>query len=82
MNTSRHDKSHYYAMNTRTATVTGGLSITLELVQRYLPSNYEARENKDGSIIIEGTDSHGWTLDGYVIPRLASGLIAAQEVPA
>jgi hypothetical protein len=30
--------------------------------------------------VIGGYDDHGWTLDGYVIPRLASGLIGAREV--
>ena len=31
-------------------------------------------------ITIFGTDSAGWTLDDYVIPRLASGMIYATEV--
>lgn len=30
--------------------------------------------------VIEGEDSHGWTLDGYVIPRYASGLIGCEEI--
>jgi hypothetical protein len=30
--------------------------------------------------VIEGCDSAGWTLDGYVIPRYASGLIWAEEI--
>lgn len=30
--------------------------------------------------VIEGRDAHGWTLDGYVIPRYASGLIFAEEI--
>jgi hypothetical protein len=64
----------------RRAIVTGGLSVNLDLVKRYLPSNYQATEGPDG-IVIEGSDNAGWTLDGYVIPRLASGLIAAEEVP-
>lgn len=29
--------------------------------------------------VIEGEDNAGWTLDGYVIPRLASGMIYATE---
>jgi hypothetical protein len=53
---------------------------TIETVRAYLPANYSASEGETGMIIIEGTDSHGWTLDGYVIPRLASGLIHAVEV--
>jgi len=53
--------------------------IHLEVVRRYLPSNYTA--DSDGAdIFIHGTDNAGWTLDGYVIPRLASGLYFAKEV--
>jgi hypothetical protein len=29
--------------------------------------------------VIGGEDARGWTLDGYVIPRLASGLLFADE---
>jgi hypothetical protein len=52
----------------------------LDVVQDYLPTNYKAFEVPQG-ILIAGYDDHGWTLDGYVIPRLASGLIAAKEIP-
>jgi len=31
-------------------------------------------------LIIAGADRDGWTLDSYVIPRLASGLFHAREV--
>lgn len=31
-------------------------------------------------LVIRGYDSCGWTLDGYVIPRLASGMHFAEEV--
>ena len=51
----------------------------LSRVERFLPSNYTAQEVTEG-ILLTGTDSAGWTLDGYVIPRLASGLIFAREV--
>jgi hypothetical protein len=69
----------------RYAIVTGGLNATLEVVRDYLPNNYTAemvynQDHPRGVIFIKGTDDHGWTLDGYVIPRLASGLIAAKEV--
>ncbi len=66
----------------RTAVVNGGLRASLSQVRAYLPSNYEAAQNPydDHEIVITGRDDHGWTLDGYVIPRLASGLIAAREV--
>lgn len=55
---------------------------SLETVRAYLPSNYRAESNLFDSIIIEGEDDAGWTLDGYVIPRLASGWIMAQEIPS
>lgn len=51
----------------------------LARVQRFLPSNYSASLTRTECILIEGTDSHGWTLDAYVLPRLASGLISAVE---
>lgn len=30
--------------------------------------------------VIQGKDVAGWTLDGYVIPRYASGLVWAEEI--
>lgn len=51
----------------------------IERVRRYLPSNYEANWHL-GAIWITGHDVAGWTLDGYVLPRLASGLVFADEV--
>ena len=48
-------------------------------VQDYLPSNYTATSTDDG-ILISGHDRFGWTLDGYVLPRLGSALIAGKEV--
>lgn len=56
-----------------------------ETVTCYLPRNYSVTKTVTASlqcryIVIEGEDNHGWTLDGYVIPRLASGLIHAEEV--
>jgi len=59
----------------------------LETVRAYLPANYHAApaetQNAHGGnrVSIWGTDDAGWTLDGYVIPRLGSGLIWAREVP-
>ena len=66
----------------RTAIITSPDS-TLEQVQAYMPDNYQAREVT--VIVIEGEDGGtgalgGWTLDGYVIPRLASGLHHGTEV--
>jgi len=53
----------------------------LATIRRYLPSNYEA-DCDGGDIWISGVDNAGWTLDDYVIPRLASGLYRAEEVTA
>lgn len=50
-----------------------------ETVEKYLPSNYKITYYHDDAIGIEGVDNAGWTLDGYVIPRLASGLITCRE---
>ena len=37
-------------------------------------------ERRKLAFVIEGEDSAGWTLDSYVIPRLGSGLIFADEI--
>lgn len=66
-------------MEIRTAIVTSDSA--LETIQRYLPGNYKAVEFSD-AIVIVGADNAGWTLDGYVLPRLASGLHFAQETIA
>lgn len=66
--------------------------VELDRVQRYLPSNYQAAEKVvldpynaevplSKQIVIFGYDNAGWTLDNYVIPRLASGMIFATETP-
>lgn len=53
----------------------------------YLPDNYkiihEERPIAEGyrpEFVIQGEDKAGWTLDGYVIPRYASGLIHVEEI--
>lgn len=70
---------------TRTAQVRGR-DATLDSVKAYLPRNYRAVEEGQDEvgrfILIEGEDHCGWTLDGYVIPRLASALLFAAEVGA
>jgi hypothetical protein len=53
---------------------------TLTEVQAYMPGNYTAVADEGETIVIEGHDNAGWTLEDYVIPRLASGLISAREV--
>jgi len=67
-------------------------AISEEHVQNYLPQGYNAKIEYVGKelhesrrslrIVIRGYDIAGWTLDDYVIPRLASGLIVAVEVSA
>jgi hypothetical protein len=70
----------------RFAVVRGARSV--HEVEAYLPDNYAPMEAFETApsraliVIIGGVDRAGWTLDGYVIPRLASGLIAAKEIPA
>ena len=84
-------------MSTRTAEVYIHGNVTPEVVAAYLPANYKIVEVVTGTlketeeysgtagkpckVIISGIDNHGWTLDGYVIPRLGSGMIAAKEIP-
>jgi hypothetical protein len=52
----------------------------LKTVKRYLPQNYKAYETRPGLILIYGDDFAGYTMQGYVLPRLGSGLIAAREL--
>ena len=59
------------------ATRVGWGSDPIKVVQEYLPRGYEARL-EGSAIIIEGEDNAGWTMEGYVIPRLASGMIYAR----
>ncbi len=51
-------------------------------VAQYLPNNFTVlgRTLDNRGTIIVGVDDHGWTLDQYVIPRLASGMIHCEEV--
>lgn len=67
-----------------TVKVRPGIDLEAELrrVSAYLPNNYSGAILRPGEIDICGIDHAGWTLDGYVIPRLASGLIIAKEVTA
>jgi len=50
-----------------------------EQVEPYLPGNYTVSVVAD-RVVVSGVDRAGWTLDGYVIPRLGSGLIVAKEI--
>jgi hypothetical protein len=62
-------------------------------VEAYLPDNYKivyeyvSMDERDARTkttpnrwVVEGEDVAGWTLDGYVIPRYASGLIGCEEI--
>jgi hypothetical protein len=49
-------------------------------IAAYLPSRYKVVEVTDTDTIIEGEDFCGWTLDGYVIPRLGSGWYGCEEI--
>ena len=68
---------------------------TLDRIAAFLPGNYRVagwrwdrravpagRGNDPARWVafITGEDDAGWTLDDYVLPRLASGLIFAYEV--
>jgi hypothetical protein len=52
-----------------------------ERVTAYLPWNYRVMPGfgMPGKVAICGVDLDGWTLDGYVLPRLASGLMVGVE---
>lgn len=62
----------------RIAHVTNGKDA--RTVWAYLPRNYAIMSGIDGEYLIAGHDHCGWTLDDYVIPRMASGLIWVKEV--
>lgn len=53
---------------------------TDKAIAAYLPSRYKVVEVTDEYTIIEGEDFLGWTLDGYVIPRLGSGWYHCEEI--
>jgi len=70
---------------TRYARVTSSLpTVDAKTVAAYLPANYRVATDEhfgelEGIVIIEGEDEAGWTLDDYIIPRLASGLMTCVE---
>lgn len=72
---------------TRYALITAKTDSELNAIRAYLPGNYVARragtfEPHHDTVVIRGEDDHGWTLNEYVIPRLASGLRFAREIDA
>lgn len=66
-------------MSQRAALITIDHPSQGEVVAKYLPANYKVVEVHDTYVLIVGADNAGWTLDDYVIPRLASGLFHAEE---
>ncbi len=67
-----------------------GLRCEPTVVRSYLPSNYRVlwsglfgatgRLPPEPTIVVEGRDSSGYTLDGFVLPRLGSGGYGAREI--
>jgi hypothetical protein len=54
---------------------------TIERLEAFLPMDYRViGEDAEGTAIIAGEDYAGWTLEDYVIPRAASGLIWVTEL--
>ena len=55
-------------------------------VAAYLPMGYKVQcqteVDGDKCTVIAGLDNAGWTMDGYVIPRLGSGMLHADEIGA
>lgn len=48
-------------------------------IAAYLPENYSVVRSAGAQVLIAGHDHLGWTLDAYVLPRLASGLYFGHE---
>jgi hypothetical protein len=75
-----------YASNQTTSGVNNMILIVkgkyakVSTVGAYLPENYSVTGGTDGEVIVEGKDDAGWTAEGYVIPRLASGMMYASIV--
>jgi len=68
---------------TRYARINRGPDGTVEDADRvaaYLPSNYSVVGVFADQVIIAGNDNAGWTLEDYVLPRLASGLYFGVEL--
>lgn len=55
-----------------------------DAVGKFLPGNYRALgafTDRDGEfVLIAGVDEAGWTLDDYVLPRLATSLFFGEEI--
>ena len=67
----------------RFAVISGARRV--EEVAAYLPGNYNVLDSRDEVagrllVLISGSDEAGWTMDDYVKPRLASGLMGCEEI--
>lgn len=51
-----------------------------DIISSYLPGNYKIARIDMQYAYIEGEDNRGWTLDEYVLPRLASGNYFGEEI--
>lgn len=61
--------------------VVQGMDCNMRIVTSYLPNNYSVMGLADqGGVLIAGEDVAGWTLDGYVRPRLSTGLMSCTEI--
>lgn len=74
------NKRYAFLPTTDSRPLVGPYSL-VKKAQAYMPANYRAVKTDSGVLII-GKDNAGWTLDGYVLPRLASGGYHAHEVVA
>jgi hypothetical protein len=82
------EKAERLTATERRAIVRGkpwGKKTLAEQVGQYLPSNYRVVEtltpdSHSEKVLVAGIDKSGWTLDGYVLPRLASGLMFGKEI--
>jgi hypothetical protein len=57
-----------------------GMSINPETIERYLPHNYSVLYFEDDMVTITGFDNAGWTLDEYVLPRIAQWGMGGTEI--
>lgn len=66
-------------MNQEKRAIIRGKAWEVDVIRKYLPHNYFAFTFSN-DVIVVGMDSAGWTLEDYVIPRLASGNIVAKPL--
>lgn len=53
----------------------------IERTETFSSTHDDGRAKSDRlAVVIGGSDAAGWTLNGYVIPRLASGMMNTEEI--